>query len=139
MKTFLPIVLVVSSLSSCIFMPEYWALKEQQQIQPQLQAEAEQKGAEVAKLQEVYKQKEQEKKALEASINKKKREIAALERRIAQREQELREQQRQLELAQSGVPIDEVAEKAEIEKMKEEVEAKRREVKKHERDFLLLK
>ena len=115
MKTLLSIALVAGSLSSCILMPEYWDLKEQQQIQPELTAVAAQKTGEVQVLKGRVDKKKAEVDKLNASIRRKQRQIEELR---------MKQQQALIAAAQDGAvePDDLSALRAEIEKKKKELE-----------------
>ena len=115
MKTLLSIALVAGSLSSCILMPEYWDLKEQQQIQPGLSAVAAQKTGEVQVLKGRVDKKKAEVDKLNASIRRKQRQIEELR---------MKQQQALIAAAQDGAvePDDLSALRAEIEKKQKELE-----------------
>ena len=125
MKTSLTIGLVAGSLSSCILMPEYWDLKEQQQIQPELTAVAAQKTGEVQVLKGQVDKKKDEVDKLNASIRRKQRQIEELR---------MKQQQALIAAAQDGA-----VESDDLSALKAEIEKKQKELEKLQRDVVILK
>lgn len=103
---------VASVLSSCILMPEYWEVKEQQQIQAELNAKLAQTDVQLGIA-----------RAKDAQL---KSEINALEKKLSQ--------QRAKRRAEAEATASAAADEAEIARLKQEIENRKQELRKLYKD-----